>query len=65
MQRNSSMVAVCGSPYCAGCYEIIHPDTGDAVKIHPPKTAQERRLSTPTDSPNAHSIVITDEDIPF
>jgi hypothetical protein len=29
-------LAACGSPYCAGCYDV-----GDSRKIHPPKCGQE------------------------
>lgn len=29
-------LALCGSPYCAGCYDI-----GDGRKIHPPRCGQE------------------------
>jgi hypothetical protein len=28
--------AACGSPHCAGCYEV-----GDGKKIHPPKIGAE------------------------
>lgn len=32
----SNGIAPCGSPYCAGCYDI-----GDGLKIHPPKASAE------------------------
>ncbi len=33
--------AECGSPGCAGCYEVIRPQTGEVVHIHPPKVGAE------------------------
>ena len=32
----SNGIAPCGSPHCAGCYDI-----GDGLKIHPPKCSPE------------------------
>jgi hypothetical protein len=31
-------LAACGSPHCAGCYDV-----GDCRKIHPPKCGEEYR----------------------
>ena len=31
-------LAACGSPHCAGCYDV-----GDGWKIHPPKCGEEYR----------------------
>jgi hypothetical protein len=31
-------LAACGSPHCAGCYEV-----GDGRKIHPPKIGEDYR----------------------
>jgi hypothetical protein len=31
-------LAECGSPYCAGCYDV-----GDGKKIHPPRCGEEYR----------------------
>jgi hypothetical protein len=31
-------LAACGSPHCAGCYDV-----GDGRKIHPPKCGEEYR----------------------
>jgi hypothetical protein len=36
MQHFSDKVAPCGSPHCAGCYDV-----GDGRKIHPPKSSPE------------------------
>jgi len=31
-------LAACGSPHCAGCYDV-----GDGTKIHPPKIGEDYR----------------------
>jgi hypothetical protein len=36
--RQSSASAACGSPHCAGCYDV-----GDGKKIHPPKCGEDYR----------------------
>ena len=33
--REPSRLAPCGSPYCAGCYDV-----GDGRKIHPPRCGE-------------------------
>ena len=40
-ERENRTLAPCGSPECAGCYSVIHPESGKAVRIHPPKASRE------------------------
>lgn len=35
----AEQMALCGSPYCAGCYEVE-----PGVRIHPPKTSEDFRV---------------------
>jgi hypothetical protein len=37
-ESGTSAGAPCGSPHCAGCYDV-----GDGRKIHPPKCGEEYR----------------------
>jgi hypothetical protein len=36
--RKPSRLAPCGSPHCAGCYDVV-----DGRKIHPPKIGEDYR----------------------
>jgi hypothetical protein len=40
---NAAPVAACGSPLCAGCYDV-----GDGRKIHPPRCGEEWLLRLET-----------------
>jgi hypothetical protein len=38
-ESNGGDVQSCGSPQCAGCYEV-----GPGVRIHPPKCSEDYRV---------------------